>query len=78
MAQDYRVVGQRPVMNLNPSGTGFQNDWEITYTVTSGPAKGATATVSVPAADHNAEYVDGAIREQMSNLHGIASLGSTD
>lgn len=76
MAQEYKVIGQRQVMNINPAGTGFNNDWEVTYTVTSGPAKGSTSTVTIPASDHNADYVDGAIREQMDNLHGIASLGS--
>lgn len=78
MAQDYRVTGQRQVMNINPSGTGFTNDWEVTYTVTSGPARGSQSTVTIPQSDHNADYVDAAIREQMGNLHGIASLGSTD
>jgi hypothetical protein len=78
MAQDYRVLGQRQTMNLNPMGTGFTNDWEVTYMVTEGPAKGTTSTVTIPAADHNAQYVDDAIREQMSNLHGVASLGSSD
>ena len=78
MAQEYRVIGQRQVMNLDPAGHGFTNDWEVTYTVTAGPAKGATSTVTIPAGDHNADYVDNAIREQMANLHGIASLGSSD
>ena len=77
MAQDYRVIGQRQVMNINPSGTGFTNDWEVTYTVVSGPARGSTSTVTVPSADHTADYVDMAIREQMSHLHGIASLGES-
>jgi hypothetical protein len=76
MAQDYRVVGQRQVMNINPSGTGFTNDWEVTYTVTDGPSKGTTSTVTIPSTDHNAQYVDDAIREQIGNLHGVASLGS--
>lgn len=78
MAQEYRVLGQRQVMNINPAGTGFSHDWEVTYTVTSGPAKGSTATVTIPSADHNADYIDGAIREQMGNLHEVASLGSSD
>jgi hypothetical protein len=34
--------------------------------------------VTIPAGDHNAEYVDGAIREQMQNLHGVAALGYSD
>jgi hypothetical protein len=75
MAQDYAIQGQVQRMNLNPSGSGFENVWEVTYKVTSGPARGAVATVTIPAADHNAEYVDGAIREQISNLHDVAGLG---
>lgn len=75
MARDYKVIGQRQTMNINPAGTGFTNDWDVTYTVTDGPAKGMTATVSIPASDHNPDYVDGAIREQMANMHGVASLG---
>lgn len=78
MSQDYQVLGQRQVMNINPMGTGFDHDWEVTYKVTSGSAKGSVSTVTIPASDHNAEYVDGAIREQMSNLHSVASLGSSD
>lgn len=78
MAQDYQVIGQRQVMNINALGTGFDHDWEVMYKVTSGPARGAVSTVTIPASDHNADYVDGAIREQMSNLHGVASLGSSE
>lgn len=77
MAQDYRVLGQKPEMNINPAGTGFTNDWAITYQVTDGPAKGTVGTVTVPQSDHNADYVDAAIREQMANLHGVASLGQS-
>jgi len=77
MAKDYTVMGQRQVTNINPMGTGFSHDWEVTYKVTSGPAKGSTSTVTIPQEDHNADYVDGAIREQMSNLHGVASLGES-
>jgi hypothetical protein len=78
MTQEYKVLGQRQTMNINPMGNGFTNDWEVTYQVTDGPAKGATSTVTIPAGDHNAEYVDGAVREQMQNLHGVAALGYSD
>lgn len=78
MAQDYKILGQKQVMNLNPAGTGFSNDWEVTYQVTNGAAKGTVSTVTIPASDHNADYVDGAIREQMDNLHGVASLGYSE
>lgn len=77
MAQEYKILGQKQVMNLNPAGVGFSNDWEVTYQVTSGAAKGSVATVTIPQSDHNADYVDMAIREQMDNLHGIASLGQS-
>lgn len=77
MAQDYKILGQKPVMNINPAGTGFSNDWEITYQVMSGPSKATVSTVTVPQSDHNAEYVDTAIREQIDRLHGVASLGES-
>lgn len=77
MAQDYKVLGQKPVMNINPAGTGFTNDWDITYQVMSGPAKGSVATVTVSNADHDAEHVDLAIREKIANLHEIANLGTS-
>jgi hypothetical protein len=77
MAQDYQVLNSVQRMNLSPSGSGFENVWEVTYKVTSGPARGTVATVTIPAADHNAEYVDDAIREQITNLHGVFSLGQS-
>lgn len=78
MAQDYKILGQRQVMNINPAGTGFVNDWDITYEVTSGPAKGTVATVTVSSMDHTADYVDQAIREKLDALHNISSLGQSD
>jgi hypothetical protein len=77
MAQDYKVLGQVQRMNLSPAGNGFENVWEVTYMVMAGPAKGHTATVTIPQADHNAVYVDGAIREQLMGMHEVASLGET-
>lgn len=77
MAETYTVLGQKQVMNLNPAGTGFSNDWEITYKVTSGNARGTVAMVTVPDSDHNPKYVDAAIQEKISALHDIAGLGSS-
>lgn len=76
MADTYKVIGQKQNVQINPSGTGFIDVWEITYQVLSGPAKGTTGTVSVPEEDHNADYVGNAIAEKLSDLGGIASLGS--
>jgi hypothetical protein len=78
MARDFHILHQVPRMNLNAAGNGFSNDWEVTYQVDDGPARGTVATVTVPQADHNPTYMDRAIREQIANLHGIASLGSSD
>lgn len=77
MAKDYQVVNSRQVMNINPSGTGFDHDNEVVYKVLAGPAKGMISTVTIPASDYNADYIDGAIREQMTHLHNVFSLGES-
>lgn len=77
MAQDYKVLSQQPRININAAGTNFSHDIEVTYQVTSGPAKGTVSTVNVPQSDHTADYVDAAIREQLANFHGVASLGES-
>lgn len=78
MAQDYVVLSQTPRTNLNAAGNGFDNDIEVTYRITSGPARGTVSMVKIPSGDHNADYVDGAIREQINGYHGVASLGGSD
>lgn len=75
MADTYKILSQKQDVVLNPAGTNFDDIWEITYQVTNGASKGTTGTVKVPESDHNAKYVDGAIREKIADLHGIASLG---
>lgn len=77
MAQDYQILNSVQSLDLSPAGYGFDHNWEITYKVTDGPAKGTIAKVTVPDADHNAKYVDAAIREKLEHLHAIASLGSS-
>lgn len=77
MSKDYEILGQKRELDINPAGTGFDNVWSITYRVTSGDAKGTVATITVPESDHNADYVDMAIREKLSDLHSIAGLGSS-
>lgn len=74
---DYQVLNQKQETNLSPSGQGFTDDWVISYRVTSGPSKGTVGTVTIQEADHNAEYIDRAIREKLSDLHAIASLGQS-
>lgn len=77
MAQDYQILNSVQQTDLSPSGIGFDHNWEITYKVMGGPAKGTVARISVPDADHNAKYVDAAIREKLEHLHAIASLGGS-
>lgn len=76
MATGYQILSQKQNVQINPQGTGFQNVWDVSYQVTDGPSKGTTGTVSVPEADHNADYVGKAIQTKISALDAIASLGS--
>lgn len=76
MSDTYQVLGQKQSIDINPAGNGFDDVWEITYRITSGPSKGTVATVTVPDSDHNPVAVDAAIRAKIADLHSIASLGS--
>lgn len=71
----YNIMSQTQTTEINPSGTGFQDVWAITYKVLSGPAKGTVATINVPESEHNSEYVDAAIRDKISTLANVAGLG---
>lgn len=77
MADTYSILSQSPGTEPNPAGTGFMDVWNITYKVTSGPAKGTTATLQVPEEDHNAAYVDQAIQDKIQTLGDIAGLGGS-
>jgi hypothetical protein len=74
MADNYKILSQRPDIELSPTGIGFQNVWIVSYQVTDGPSKGTTGSVHVPDADHNADYVKKAIELKVSALDSIASL----
>jgi len=75
MADTYKILAQKQSVDINPSGNGFVDNWDITYRVTSGAANGTVATVVVPDSDHNEKYVDQAIRDKIATLHGIGQLG---
>jgi hypothetical protein len=75
MSADYAVTGQKQNQQINPTSSGFQDVWEVSYKVTAGPARGTVGTVTIPQEDHNADYVRQAIEDQISNLHQVASLG---
>lgn len=73
--RDYTITSQTPSVEISAAGQGFTNVWEITYKVESGPAKGTIGRITVPDSDHNAAYVDAAIRSKLMHLHEISSLG---
>ena len=75
MADKYQITSQTPTTSLDPSTMGFKEVWEIGYKVTDGAAKGTTGKLTVPEEDHNAAYVDAAIRDKLKDLHNIAGLG---
>jgi hypothetical protein len=74
MADNYQITGQTQKININPAGTGFQDVWEVTYKVTSGPSKGVQGMVTVPEEEHDAQHVKAAIESKISDLDEIASL----
>lgn len=74
MADNYKVLNQRPDMELSPTGIGFHNVWIVTYQVTDGPSKGTTGSVTVDDSDHNATYVKAAIEAKIAQLDDVASL----
>lgn len=76
MANDYTILSQNQTTEINPSGTGFQEVWAITYRVTAGPAKGTVGTINVPDSEHDADYVKSAIEEKIQTLADVASLGN--
>lgn len=74
MADNYKVLNQRPDVQISPTGLGFQDVWHITYQVTEGPAKGTVGTVTVNDAEHNAAHVKAAIEDKLKHVNAIASL----
>lgn len=74
MADNYIITSQKQDVRINPAGTGFENVWEVTYKVTSGPSRGTSATVTVPEEDHNATYVKQAIEDKIAALDEVANL----
>lgn len=76
MAQDWAIVpgGQRQTTRLTPAGTGFQEVWEVTFTINTGPAAGTTAQVAVPASMYTPENVAAAIQARVDTLNAVQNL----
>lgn len=76
MADTWHIVqgGQRQSTQLNASGTGFTDVWEITYQVDSGPATGTQGTIRVPQEFYSADYVKSQIDGAVAALDAVAGL----
>lgn len=74
MAENYQVLSQKQNVQISPAGLGFTDVWDITYQVTAGPSKGTVATVTVPEAEHNADYVKKTIEDKIAALDAVHSL----
>lgn len=66
--------GQRLTTVINAAGTGFDDVWEVSYAIDTGPGAGTQGQVRVPASQYNAQVVEAAIAAQVSHLHNVASL----
>lgn len=76
MADTWVIVpqGQRLSTELSPAGVGFRDVWEVTYEVTSGPAKGSVGMVKIPAESYSAEAVQEAVDAAVYHLDQVAGL----
>lgn len=75
--ETYEILSQAQTTEIDPTGRGFREVWEITYKVIGGPANGSIGRITVQDSDHNAEYVDRTIKAKLAALHGVASLGGS-
>lgn len=73
----YKILAQNPTTEIDPTGRGFRDVWEISYEVIGGPANGTVGRITVQNSDHTPEYIDRTIKAKLAALHSIASLGGT-
>ena len=73
--ETYEILSQAQTTEIDPTGRGFREVWEITYKVVGGSANGAIGRITVQDSDHNADYVDRAIKAKLAALHSVAALG---
>lgn len=66
--------GQRLTTVINPAGTGFDDVWEVSYMIDSGPAANTQGQVRIPASQYNAQVVQATINAQVNHMHNVASL----
>lgn len=66
--------GQHQMVELTPGGSGFQTVWEVTATITAGPAQGQSLRVRIPEAMYSAETVRAAIQAAVDRANEVAAL----
>jgi hypothetical protein len=66
--------GQRLTTQISAAGNGFQDVWEVSYHIDTGPAAGTEGIVRIPAAQYNAKTVEATINAMVSHQHDIAAL----
>lgn len=66
--------GQRLTTQISQAGNGFEDVWEVTYQIDTGPAAGTQGLIRVPAGQYNAETVKAAVNALVQHQHNVASL----
>ena len=74
MADTWKVTGQDDATVLSPHGNQLVSGKEVHFHVHSGPAKGHTGKVFVPAGEYNAANVKAKIDDHVATMHEVASL----
>ncbi len=74
MAEQWRVTSQKLETVPNPEGSGFSQQWNVSYLVHSGPATGTRGEVHVPAQALNADELMHAINVQVAKHQAVAAL----
>lgn len=73
--ETFQILSQSQTSEINPAGTGFHEVWNVTFKVTSGPAKGTLGSLQFPDDEHTADKVGAAIAAKVAALTAIAALG---
>ncbi len=73
----FHVIGDQITTKttLASTGNGLATVHVVPYVIDDGPAKGHTGTVDVPPDEFTPDGVMQALREHISNVHGIAAIG---
>jgi len=74
--ETYRITHQKLGTALNEDGTGFTQQWNVGYMVTSGPAEGVRGEVHATTTNLNPEHIHQAIGTMVAKHTQVAALGN--